>query len=96
MDIQSLTPGLNPFDEDAKKPASPKALGFAELIQGAIERANATQKDAEFQTSEIARGEGDVLEGVLSVTRAESSLRYLLTLRNRMLEAYQEILRIQV
>ena len=71
-------------------------LGFGLLLKNAAQDANTKQLEAERQTREIVAGRGDTLEGILAITKAETSLRFLLTLRNRGLEAFQEIMRTQV
>lgn len=76
--------------------ANPKGEGFGELVSRTLSSANHAQVDAESQVRDLAAGRGDVVETMLSLSEADIALRMTLQLRNRALEAYQEILRVQV
>ncbi len=69
---------------------------FADHIKAAVEQ---TQKDlatADEASRAVAQGKGDVVEAMVALSHAELSLRHVTTLRNRMLESYQQIMRIQL
>ena len=70
--------------------------GFSELVSRTLENANRAQVDAESQVRTLAAGRGDVVETMLALSEADIALRMTLQLRNRALEAYQEIMRVQV
>ncbi len=70
--------------------------GFGDLVGRTLAKANDAQIDAEAQVRELAAGRGDVVETMLALSNADIALRTTLQLRNRALEAYQEILRVQV
>lgn len=82
----------------AAAPSSGKAGGvpFSERIASALEETNRDLNAAEKSARELAEGKGDVVETVLALSRAELSLRHVVTLRNRAFEAYQEIMRLQL
>lgn len=69
---------------------------FSEHIKTAIQEANTSLVEAEQKSVELAKGEGDIVETVTSLSRAELSLRHVVTLRNRLLESYQQIMRLQL
>ena len=48
------------------------------------------------QARALAEGEGDTVETMLALSRAELSLQLVTQVRDRALEAYQEIMRLQV
>lgn len=70
--------------------------GFGEMIGELLTRASADQSQAEQQARALVAGEGDIVDTMIAMGRAELSLRFVVTLRNRALEAYQEIMRLQV
>jgi flagellar hook-basal body complex protein FliE len=76
--------------------ATPGGEGFGELVGRTLANTNQAQVAAESQVRELAAGRGDVVETMLSLSEADIALRMTLQLRNRALEAYQEILRVQV
>lgn len=69
---------------------------FAKVLTDAVSEANASQIDAETQVRALSEGKGDLVETMLSLNRAELSLSLVTQVRNRALEAYQEIMRLQV
>lgn len=71
--------------------------GFKELLTTQIEQVNALQKDAEAAVEDLASGQRDDLEGVLLATqKADTAFRMLLQVRNKMMEAYEEVKQIRV
>jgi flagellar hook-basal body complex protein FliE len=76
----------------------PNADGsFANVIQGLLEKANAPQVEADQALHQLVTGEtNNVHDVVMSVVKADMSFRFILEMRNRLTEAYQEIMRMQV
>ena len=72
------------------------ASGFAELVTGLVSEVNRDQIAAEESARDLAAGRADIVDAMLALNRADLSLRFMVTLRNRALEAYQEIMRTQV
>ena len=71
--------------------------GFAEKIQGALENVAAAERDADLKVQDVASG-GDtpIHELLVSSTKAQLSVELLVQTRNKAVEAYQEIMRMQV
>lgn len=66
---------------------------FSKLIKGA----NQNQVEADKSIQQLANGESDNLHDVvLSVAKADMSFRLLLEIRNRLIDSYQELMRMQV
>lgn len=76
--------------------ARPATKGFAQVLVEALANTNQAQLDAEAKTRGLVVGENDAVDAMLALSQADLSLRFLVSLRNRALEAYQEILRLQV
>ncbi len=74
-------------------PQSVPGDAFGKMVQSLISDANAAQIDAEKKAEGFAKNEVGVVETVLSVSKADTSLRLLLEVRNRALEAYRELTR---
>ena len=67
---------------------------FADLVADVVQKANATQHEASAGIRELVAGNVDnVHEVVLKAAKADLSFRFLLEVRNKVTEAYQEISR---
>ena len=71
--------------------------GFADRIQGALEGVSRAEHDADLKVQDVAAG-GDtpIHELLVSNTKAQLSVELLVQTRNKAVEAYQEIMRMQV
>jgi len=80
-------------------PQSPsEAGGFSELLGEALERTDSLQQEADSLVDRVGAGDEtiDVHDVMLAMSEAELSFRLMLEVRNRAVEAYQELSRIQV
>lgn len=67
---------------------------FTKLITNMVEEANATHVEADNKVQELIAGNVDnVHDVVLNVAKADLSFRFLMEVRNKVTEAYQEISR---
>jgi flagellar hook-basal body complex protein FliE len=83
--------------EAAPDPAGrPGAPGFSGHLRAALVEANQRLLAAEESARALAEGRGDIAETMIALSQAELSLRQVVTLRNRVLESYQEIMRLQL
>ena len=87
-----------PFPEPAGAPgATGKGEGFRELIEGAIGKVEQTRGAAAQVVESFLAGEGGELHTALLATqRAELALDLFLETRNKVVQAYQEIMRMQI
>ena len=70
---------------------------FGDLLRDAIAAVNQAQRSAEEAAQTFATGQTrDVTPTLIAVEKANVTFQLLLQVRNRLLEAYQEVLRIQV
>ena len=78
--------------------ASPARVveAFGERLGSALAEANQAQHAAEAAGQGLATGEVDIVETMVALGKADLSLRFVVALRNRALEAYTEIMRLQV
>jgi flagellar hook-basal body complex protein FliE len=71
--------------------------GFAKILTQAVDRVELSQTAADQAVNRFLSGEGDDLHGTaLSVQRAELEFELMLQVRNKVVQAYQEIMRMQV
>lgn len=70
---------------------------FAAMLRDALADVNNLQLDAEEAARQLAAGEaGDLHQVMLAAEKANLSLQLTVQIRNKLLEAYQEIMRMQV
>ncbi len=87
------TPGA-PF---ASTEPAPAGGGFADALKGAVESVNATQVRAGDVTAAYERGEvTDVAQVMLARQEAGIAFEATLQVRNKLLSAYQDIMRMGV
>ncbi|RMG59363.1 MAG: flagellar hook-basal body complex protein FliE [Deltaproteobacteria bacterium] len=87
-------PGLVEGQSQVQKKSG---TSFAEAVKKAIEEVSQVQNEAEKAIQSFAKGEvRDVHTVVLAMEKADVSLQVLLQVRNKLLNAYEEIMRMQV
>lgn len=100
----SPTQAIKAFDQAARlggsdgleARAAAKGSSFAELMSKAVEDTVTTGKKAEQLTAEAIVGEADVMDVVTAVSNAEITLQTVVTIRDRVINAYQEIMRMPI
>lgn len=84
-------------DTAVSKPGDVMTSNFGELLQGTIEKVNAAQKDADSAIKNLVAGRTkNIHETMLTLERADMSLKLMMQVRNKVLEAYREVMRMQV
>ncbi len=75
----------------------PEGIGFGSALDYAIEQVDEAQKAADGQINAFVAGEQENLhEVIISMNQAELYLQMMTEVRNRLLETYQELMRMQV
>lgn len=70
---------------------------FMDHLKDSFQEVNQMQKTADKMSMNVASGQSENLhETMLAATQAEISFNLMVQLRNRALEAYQEVMRMQV
>lgn len=83
--------------QPAAAPAKNPATGFSQLMEEMVGKVGEMQNDADRAIQELATGQGQGLhEVMLAVEKASVSFQMLTQVRNRAVEAYQEIMRMPV
>ena len=79
-------------------PASKKPeTSFSEILKNSIEKVNALQKQADAASNELILGNNkDIVQTMIMVEKADVSFRLMMQVRNKIVQAYQEIMRMQV
>jgi flagellar hook-basal body complex protein FliE len=76
--------------------AAPKT-DFNSHLKNALGEVNELQQKANQAIEQlVGEGKGDLQETIVAMERADVSFRLMMQIRNKVLEAYQEIMRMQV
>lgn len=90
--IRNLAPGFT----EVKKPAAADAGSFAEQLKAKIGEVNQLQNSAEKSMEEGAiSGATNVHDTMIRMEEADVGLRLLTRLRNKAVDAYHEVMRMQ-
>ena len=97
------TEGINPFIPAAWQTANEikapqkAAESFAGTLQKAMENVNNLQVNAEDAAKKLAMGQAeDVHQVMIAVEQAKLAMQLTVQVRNKVVEAYQEISRMQI
>ncbi|QQR81117.1 MAG: flagellar hook-basal body complex protein FliE [Deltaproteobacteria bacterium] len=77
---------------------SKKQSGFAEMVSQGIQSVNHEMNEATKVSESFMMGEKkyDIHEVMISLEKADLSFRYMAQVRNKVLDAYNEVMRMQV
>lgn len=91
--LARLEPLARPQPDDAARPAG----GFAGVLNGLLAGNHQANAAADAAVRDLATGNAQDLHTVsMAVAQADVSFRLLLELRNRLSDAFQEVIRMQV
>jgi flagellar hook-basal body complex protein FliE len=92
---------------DLANPSGPSTIGkgvdaaakedFNSHLKNALGEVNELQQKADQAIQQlVGEGKGDLQETMIALEKADVSFRLMMQIRNKVLEAYQEIMRMQV
>ncbi len=80
----------------APTPASGNEKGFSDVLKDSIKEVNNLQSEANKAIVDLAKGEvKDVHQTMTALKKADLSLKLMMQVRSKILEAYQEVMRQQ-
>ncbi|HEX4510483.1 MAG TPA: flagellar hook-basal body complex protein FliE [Burkholderiaceae bacterium] len=100
--IQSISQPIGQIGEAAQSNAvekGGKSVGpgsFAETLGNAMQKVDAMQVDADQQAEKVALGGGNLHEMSMALEKADISMRLAMKVRSKLVDAYQEIMRMSV
>ena len=72
-----------------------KSEGFSDFIKQAVKHVNDMEIEADRSIEKLAKGQVGIHETMISLQKADISLRLLLQVRNKAMDAYREVMRMQ-
>ncbi|HCK32494.1 MAG: flagellar hook-basal body complex protein FliE [Micavibrio sp.] len=86
---------IKPIQQESQ-PAPNETASFGDLVKEGLEQAVAAQRKSEAVSAKAVVGEANLTDVVESITKAEVALDTVLAVRDRLLNAYQEVMRTQI
>ncbi len=96
MEIRELGAALRGAASQADSGSGTRGAGsadFAALLGNLVADANRAQLDASDKARGLAKGDAGIVETVLALDKADISLKMVMAVRDRAIEAYQTIMR---
>lgn len=98
---------ISPIQPSSIQPVGPIEIGgperapgsseFKNVLQGAIDQVEQSRSDANQSVQNFLTGDGEDLHStVLAVQRADLEFDMLMQVRNKVVSAYQEVMRMQI
>ena len=92
-----ITPIASFWVEAAQNSAEVSPSNFKDLLKKALGDLNATQVGANDAIKSLATGgEENLHDIIISMEKAQMTLQYAIQIRNKVLEAYQSVIQMQV
>ena len=80
----------------AGAPSAAQPSGFADMLTSVMGDMAATSRAAETQMASAVQGQGSLIDVVTAVSSAEASLETVMAVRDQVIQAYQEIMRMPI
>lgn len=68
---------------------------FDDVINEALSKVSEVQNDVDQAVSELAKG-GDITSAILAVEKADMSFQLMVEIRNKLINTYEEVMRMSV
>ncbi len=91
--LKTILDGSSRITEQKDKASG---VSFNEMLKQTISEVNDLQKEAEASTASLLKGDASIHDTMLSLEKADLSFRFMMKVRTKILDAYQEVMRMQV
>jgi flagellar hook-basal body complex protein FliE len=105
MAIAPITSGVGSIGGSLPAPSSTpsgtsslsgRSSGFGDALKNAVGAVEATTTDANQAIGRMLDGSGDVHEAVIALQKADTTLQLTVQVRNKIVQAYQDIMRMSI
>ena len=79
-----------------KQPSTGGAPAFGKLLNEAIQQVNDVEKGSQGELQKYLGNEGDLHSVMIALEKADLSFQMMMQVRNKIVQAYQEIMKSQV
>ena len=81
---------------NVSEPSSPSGPSFEDRLKGALAEVNAKQEGADATVQSVIEGKTGIHEGMLALQEADIAMKAMLQVRNKVISAYNEVMKMQV
>lgn len=96
MAIEQVLGTLDQLVRDAPQAPQKATQGFGDTLERLIESTESANREANIAVVDMVSGNGDVHDAMLAMQRADLTLQLTVQVRNKLVQAYQEIMRTPV
>ncbi|NHN89214.1 flagellar hook-basal body complex protein FliE [Acetobacter conturbans] len=92
----ALETGLSVDDSDDLSLSSTDKASFGETLEAAVEGAVTSSKEAEVKAASGLKGNGNLTDIVTSISQAQMVLQTASAVRDKVIQSYQDIMRMTI
>jgi flagellar hook-basal body complex protein FliE len=97
MRIDGIGSQFIPKSVESLQAKSAPSGGFGETIKSALSGVNDLQVDADKLAQKLAVGDPvEIHQAMIAMQKASTALQFTIQVRNKIIDAYQEVMRMQV
>ncbi len=88
---------IGPAASSASQAGAPDGTSFSDMLKDSITEVNNLKIEADQATEDLAMGRTDDIQGtILAVEKASVSFKMMMEVRNKIISAYQDVMRTQI
>lgn len=97
MQIEKLYPSFSELINPIKNNQSPEITGFKDILDGILQDTVELRGQDASNNNYLATGKLDDIDSIMiDMEKADIALQFTLQIRSKVLEAYQELMRMQI
>ena len=97
VDLQEISAGVARAADPAARGHQNRNGNFERMLSDSIQKVNSMQLEANEAVKQLAAGKKEnIHETMIAVQKASISFQFMSSVRNKALDAYQEVMRMQV
>ncbi len=95
LEVQRVFPSFPAPAQRSPQPGKDPLTDFKKVLSDSVNETNQQRQRADQSIQEMSLGKMDIHSAMIDMEKASLSFRLLLQIRNRMISAYEEIMRMQ-
>lgn len=84
------------IDNKESTPITGDGKSFGDVLKESINKVDSVQKEADIAVQEMVSGSGDIHNAMIALEKANISFQTMMQVRNKIVSAYEEVMRMQV
>ncbi|MCA2978242.1 MAG: flagellar hook-basal body complex protein FliE [Myxococcaceae bacterium] len=78
------------------RPTAAPGEGFGEVLEAAVKKVDDLQLAADAEAQKLANGDGNLHETMLALEKADVAMRVAMKVRTKLVDAYNDVMRMTV